>query len=224
MPRRGISAFFKRLGLNGYQRRSAAIPSRNAALSGSWQVRQAGIARRPALSSLWPQSLRRLDAVSGDAIAPRLRLHPRAENPHHIFKQIQTRNAAEEHPEVAATIAVSMFSPAVTAAAPRNLLVIDGDWEDFVESARASALSASTAPLVIGSNYRRGDTSPDILALQLFLNAHGFTISMSGSGSPGEESDYFGLKTFQALVRFQKAEELPATGWLGPMTRAVIAE
>ena len=33
---------------------------------------------------------------------------------------------AEEHPEVSATIAVSMFSPAVTATAPRNLLVIDG--------------------------------------------------------------------------------------------------
>jgi hypothetical protein len=92
-----------------------------------------GIARRPALSSLWPQSLRRLDTVSGDAIAPRLRLHPRT-NPHHIFKQIPTRNAAEEHPEVAATIAVSMFSPAVTAAAPRNLLVIDGDWEGFLKA------------------------------------------------------------------------------------------
>ncbi len=36
---------------------------------------------------------------------------------------------AEAHPEVAATVAVSLFSPAVTATSPKNLAVIDGDNE-----------------------------------------------------------------------------------------------
>jgi peptidoglycan hydrolase-like protein with peptidoglycan-binding domain len=40
--------------------------------------------------------------------------------------------------------------------------------------------------------------------------------------SRGHETDYFGLKTFQALKRFQKAHGLPATGYLGPLTRAAI--
>ena len=40
---------------------------------------------------------------------------------------------AESDPSVAATIAVSMFSPAVTASAPRNLLVIAGDWEGMLK-------------------------------------------------------------------------------------------
>ncbi len=36
---------------------------------------------------------------------------------------------AQRTPDVAATVAVSMFSPAVTADSPRNLLVIVGEWE-----------------------------------------------------------------------------------------------
>jgi pimeloyl-ACP methyl ester carboxylesterase len=35
----------------------------------------------------------------------------------------------ETHPEVAATVAVSLFSPAVTATTPKNLAVIDGGYE-----------------------------------------------------------------------------------------------
>ena len=62
---------------------------------------------------------------------------------------------AEEHPEVAATIAVSMFSPAVTAAAPRNLLVIDGDWEGFLktEGLRAVGLASAPRPAEPGVTY-----------------------------------------------------------------------
>jgi hypothetical protein len=37
--------------------------------------------------------------------------------------------AAIADPAIAATVAVSMFSPAVTAAEPRNLLVVVGEWE-----------------------------------------------------------------------------------------------
>ncbi len=37
--------------------------------------------------------------------------------------------AAQAAPDIEATVAVSMFSPAVDAASPRNLLVVVGDWE-----------------------------------------------------------------------------------------------
>jgi len=64
---------------------------------------------------------------------------------------------------------------------------------------------------------------PDILTLQQFLNAHGFQVATSGPGAPGQETDYFGMKTYNALVKFQSANGLPATGFFGPMTRAAIA-
>jgi pimeloyl-ACP methyl ester carboxylesterase len=53
---------------------------------------------------------------------------------------------AESDPEVAATIAVSMFSPAVTATSPRNLLVIVGDWEGFLKSEALRAIGLATSP------------------------------------------------------------------------------
>jgi dienelactone hydrolase len=54
---------------------------------------------------------------------------------------------AKETPGVAATVAVSMFSPSVTATEPRNLLVVVGAWEGFLEAEarRAVALGAGTA-------------------------------------------------------------------------------
>lgn len=53
---------------------------------------------------------------------------------------------AEKSPEVAATIAVSMFSPVVTATAPRNLLVIVGAWEGPLKREALRAVGLSTAP------------------------------------------------------------------------------
>jgi len=53
---------------------------------------------------------------------------------------------AESDPTVAATIAVSMFSPAVTATSPRNLLVIVGDWEGFLKTEALRAIGLATSP------------------------------------------------------------------------------
>ena len=53
---------------------------------------------------------------------------------------------AEDHPEVAATVAVSMFSPAVTPTGPRNLLVIDGDWESSLKAEGLRAVGLATFP------------------------------------------------------------------------------
>ena len=67
------------------------------------------------------------------------------------------------------------------------------------------------------------DQSPEVLALQQFLNAHGFLIALSGPGSPGEETSFFGLATYHALVNYQATNDLPATGYLGPDTRALVS-
>jgi pimeloyl-ACP methyl ester carboxylesterase len=62
---------------------------------------------------------------------------------------------AQATPEVAATIAVSMFSPAVTATTPRNLLVIVGDWEGMLkrEALRAVGLAITPTEPVAGVTY-----------------------------------------------------------------------
>ena len=62
---------------------------------------------------------------------------------------------AQADPDIAATIAVSMFSPAVTATTPRNLLVIDGDWEGMLksEALRAVGLAIAPSPALPGITY-----------------------------------------------------------------------
>ena len=64
---------------------------------------------------------------------------------------------AEKVPDIAATIAVSMFSPVVTAASPRNLLVIVGDWEGMLKDEALRAVSLSTAPSKAEASMLYGD-------------------------------------------------------------------
>ncbi len=74
-------------------------------------------------------------------------------------------------------------------------------------------------------------TKSDIKNLQIFLNNNGFLISKTGAGSKGKENNYFGLKTKQALIKFQEAYAKDiltpqgfkkGTGILGPYTRKII--
>lgn len=62
---------------------------------------------------------------------------------------------AQSRPDVAATVAVSMFSPAVTATTPRNLLVIAGEWEGALgrEALRVTGLVSAPAAALPGVTY-----------------------------------------------------------------------
>lgn len=75
---------------------------------------------------------------------------------HSMASDIVVR-AAQEQPDVAATVAVSMFSPAVTAQSPRNLLIVVGDWEGMLkqEALRAASLSAPDGKSRDGITYGR---------------------------------------------------------------------
>lgn len=54
--------------------------------------------------------------------------------------------AAAQNPDVAATVAVSMFSPAVTRETPKNLLIIVGDWEGMLKTEALRVTSLVSAP------------------------------------------------------------------------------
>lgn len=70
-----------------------------------------------------------------------------------------------------------------------------------------------------------GSIREEVRILQRFLNAQGFTVNTdpTGPGSAGNETNYFGSLTREALARFQAARGIaPAAGYFGPITRGVI--
>ncbi len=82
--------------------------------------------------------------------------------------------------------------------------------------------SVSTAGIKFTRDLRVGASGADVKKLQQILNSKGFTIATTGAGSPGNEGTYFGPKTSAALLKFQKANNLPVVGWAGPKTRAFL--
>ena len=66
-------------------------------------------------------------------------------------------------------------------------------------------------------------TGADVRQLQIFLNTHGSIVSSTGAGSPGNETTYFGQRTFNALVKYQSANGIkPTSGFFGPITMGVV--
>lgn len=63
-----------------------------------------------------------------------------------------------------------------------------------------------------------GSWGEDVRNLQIFLNNTGCVVSTINSGSPGNETDYFGLFTWQAVHCFQRkyANEILTSWGLGP--------
>ena len=78
-------------------------------------------------------------------------------------------------------------------------------------------------------NLKQGDVGEDVRSLQIILNKDSDTkVANNGSGSTGNETNYFGAKTEDAIKRFQNKHKndvlLPAgltmgTGFVGENTR-----
>ncbi len=72
---------------------------------------------------------------------------------------------------------------------------------------RATSTSVSVAP-VTGYRFvrilRMRSAGEDVRQLQRFLNANGFPVAENGPGSPGNETQYFGIMTYTALKKFQE--------------------
>ena len=82
--------------------------------------------------------------------------------------------------------------------------------------------------VVLSGGYSRGAKGNEVLLLQRYLNANGFVIAVTGPGSVGNESNYFGALTEVAVKHFQCARGITCSGSgygvVGPRTRAELAK
>ncbi len=82
---------------------------------------------------------------------------------------------------------------------------------------------ASAASYTFTRDLTVGSTGEDVKALQQWLNATGYSVALSGAGSDGNETTYFGVLTRNALSKYQAAKGIsPTAGYFGPITRASI--
>jgi len=82
----------------------------------------------------------------------------------------------------------------------------------------AFAMIASAASF--NTNLTVGSTGADVVALQTQLLASGFVIPALSSGDATK--GYFGSQTQTAVKRYQAANGIPSTGFVGPLTRGAL--
>jgi hypothetical protein len=87
------------------------------------------------------------------------------------------------------------------------------------QSGEGQAAADPASKFVFTRYLYQGMSGEDVRQLQIFLNRSGFIVAVSGYGSIGQETAYFGPATRQALVGFQKKYGLrPYPGRVGPLT------
>lgn len=91
------------------------------------------------------------------------------------------------------------------------------------QSSINSPVTNSSSKFTFNKNLQYKNRNEEIKKLQEFLNRNGFPVALNGVGSKGFETTYFGLATKNALIKYQKANNIkPAIGYFGPLTRSVV--
>lgn len=84
------------------------------------------------------------------------------------------------------------------------------------------SITSAEDKCVFGDTLELGSEGEEVRCLQKYLNAAGFTVSTSGGGSSGNETDAFREKTKEAVKKWQIANGIyPATGNFGPLSRSI---
>jgi phosphodiesterase/alkaline phosphatase D-like protein len=114
----------------------------------------------------------------------------------------------------------AVHAPPTTTSAPTS--VSTNPVTTTSSQTTTSTVTTSINPSTFSTPVAPGASGTEVHTLQVFLNQHGYTIALSGPGSFGNETDYFGLATKSALIKFQSDNGISPTGYLGPITEAKI--
>lgn len=82
-------------------------------------------------------------------------------------------------------------------------------YQPVLPATQGSVLGA--AAFQFTQNLKLGSIGDEVKALQEFLNLKGFTLAADGAGSSGNETNYFGFRTKDALSRYQEANPVILT-------------
>lgn len=107
--------------------------------------------------------------------------------------------------------------------------VFGGEYTPDADVRTLGTDTSACAPFV--GSFDIGDSGEEVIQIQRFLNAHNTEtrVASDGPGSPGQETSYYGERTFLAVMAFQRmyAEAILApigltapTGFWGASTRA----
>lgn len=103
---------------------------------------------------------------------------------------------------------------------PKTLASLNADMGS---AAPAGTQQTGAASGSFERDLKLGMTGDDVKALQVYLNAKGFTVAENGPGSMGNETMKFGNATRAALIKFQMEVGIsPASGYFGPKTREYV--
>ncbi len=134
---------------------------------------------------------------------------------------------------VAAAMVFTLFAPAVRAQSMDLQNMSVDQLRDLIAQLLGGQTGGSygvtgACPYTWTRDLSQGSTGADVMALQKFLNADAETrVAVSGAGSVGMETQYFGPATAAAVSKFQvkyRSEVLVGlvnpTGYFGPASRA----
>lgn len=79
-----------------------------------------------------------------------------------------------------------------------------------------------TTAVSLPRDLSKNMTGEDVRTLQKLLNTKGFTVALSGAGSKGNETTFFGAATEAAVKKFQTTYSITANGVVGPSTRTML--
>ncbi|MCX6718105.1 MAG: peptidoglycan-binding domain-containing protein [Candidatus Staskawiczbacteria bacterium] len=87
----------------------------------------------------------------------------------------------------------------------------------------ANAGTGTCSGVSFTRNLTTGSIGADVKCLQSLLNTSAATqVALTGAGSPGHETTYFGPATLAAVKKYQAANGMTPANQVGPMTRAAL--
>ena len=134
------------------------------------------------------------------------------DGPSTTFTDTNVENGKEYHYALYSYGAFGRFT------APARFKVIPQAGEEQVDLSSVEADDAPDLPISLTRDLSVGKRGDDVWRLQVFLAAHGYYPEALATG-------YFGRLTKAAVMRYQKLNNItPVAGYVGPLTREVLAQ